>query len=310
MTPPTWPTVAICVPTFRRPEGLRKLLTELARLEYPGRLSVFVVENDGERHEGTAVVAAVATYFPFSLTCVTEVRRGQTFAYNTGFVSAASAFPVPDYVAVLDDDEYPEPNWLRELVATAERHRADVVGGPVLPVFDDPTHWLAQSELYIPLPYTSSGPVDMIYGTGGMLIRRDVLTRYFDEPFSHAFAFTGGSDLDFFRRCRCDGCTFAWAAEARVNETIPRQRTTLSFLIKRGFSIGNDRTRVDRAHATGVRNTAIRWARGLGLVLYGVVLLPVAAFRGRLAVVGRLMDVARGAGRIAAEFNVLYEEYR
>ena len=44
----------------------------------------------------------------------------------------------------------------------------------------------------------------MIYGAGSMLVRRDVLERYLDEPFSHEFAFTGGSDLEFFTRCRRD----------------------------------------------------------------------------------------------------------
>jgi hypothetical protein len=38
--------------------------------------------------------------------------------------------------------------------------------------------------------------------------------------------------------------------------------------------------------------------------------LPFAALRGRTAVVGSLNRAARGAGRIAAEFNVVYEEYR
>ena len=51
----------------------------------------------------------------------------------------------------------------------------------------------------------------MIYGAGSMLVRRDVLERYLDEPFSHEFAFTGGSDLEFFTRCRRDGQSFAWA---------------------------------------------------------------------------------------------------
>ena len=45
----------------------------------------------------------------------------------------------------------------------------------------------------------------MIYGVGSMLIRRRVLECYLDQPFSHDFAFTGGSDLEFFTRCRRDG---------------------------------------------------------------------------------------------------------
>jgi hypothetical protein len=43
---------------------------------------------------------------------------------------------------------------------------------------------------------------------------------------------------------------------------------------------------------------------------FAVLSLPFAALRGRTAVVGSLNRAARGAGRIAAEFNVVYEEYR
>src|SRR6202034_1627400 len=106
--------------------------------------------------------------------------------------------------------EYPDASWLTELVATASQHNADIVGGPVLPVFDDPTHWLARSGIFAPTRY-ASGPVPMIYGAGNMLIRRDVLEHYLDEPFRHDFAFTGGSDEEFFWRCRRDGRRFAWA---------------------------------------------------------------------------------------------------
>ena len=309
MTDLSHPAVNLCIPTFRRPEGLRKLLTEVARLDYPGRLGVFVVENDAEGREGAAVVAAMATNFPFSLTCVHEARRGQTFAYNTGFRAASRAVPTPDYVAVLDDDEYPASNWLIELVAVADRYRADIVGGPVYPVFDDPGSWLAKSGLYQPENYPT-GPLEMIYGAGNMLIRRSALDFYLEEPFSHAYAFTGGSDYEFFTRCRRDGRSFAWAKDARVSETVPRSRTTLAWLVKRGFRKGACNTRIDRVYAAGLPNAARRWAKGLGLVVHGVTLMPAAALRGRRAMAERLFEAARGAGRIAAEFNFHYEEYR
>jgi hypothetical protein len=38
--------------------------------------------------------------------------------------------------------------------------------------------------------------------------------------------------------------------------------------------------------------------------------LPIAALGGRPAIMRSLILAARGSGRIAAEFGVLYEEYR
>jgi hypothetical protein len=184
MSQPIRPAVSLCVPTFRRPDGLRNLLSHVARLDYQGPLSVIVVDNDADQLAGEAVVRAMAPGFPFPLTCVVEPRRGQTYACNTAFAAACRA-PATDYVAVLDDDEYPAPTWLAEMIATAIRYEADIVGGPVFPVFEDPDHWLARGGLYAPRRFVT-GRVEMIYGAGTMLIRRDVLAHYLDEPFSHA----------------------------------------------------------------------------------------------------------------------------
>jgi succinoglycan biosynthesis protein ExoM len=308
MSQPSWPAVTLCIPTFRRPLGLRKLLEHVGRLTYQGKLAVLVVENDEDQRAGEVVVRTMMRDFPFPLSCIVEPKRGQTYAYNRAFASACGRL-TPDYVAVLDDDEYPEPGWLTAMVEAAVAQNADIVGGPVFPVFDDPDHWLSGSGLYEPRRYPS-GRVDMIYGAGNMLIRRDVLALYLDEPFSNAFAFTGGSDYDFFTRCHRDGRSFAWADDARVLETVPRSRISIAWLVRRGFRNGTDRTRIDRKFARGIGGAVRRWVKGGGLVAYGIASLPLAVFRGRSAAVGSLIEAARGAGRIAAEFGILYEEYR
>jgi succinoglycan biosynthesis protein ExoM len=306
---PHSPSVGLFIPTFRRPEGLRKLLAHVARLKYEGTVTVVVIENDAEELAGQSVVGEVSPTFPFALRCVVEHRRGQTYAYNRGFVEAARQPDPPQFVAVLDDDEFPHPNWLTEMVTIAVAYGADLIGGPVFPVFDRPDCWLAKTRLYEPHRYLT-GRVDMIYGAGSMLIRRDVLEQYLDEPFSHDFAFTGGSDFHFFTRCRVDGRSFAWADDAHVFETTPDSRTSLAWLVRRQFRKGNDNTRIDRKFTRGIRHATARWYKGLGLIAYGIVTLPLALFSGRAAAARSLLNAARGVGRIAAEFGVLYEEYR
>jgi glycosyltransferase involved in cell wall biosynthesis len=281
----------------------------LALLRYRGALSVIVVDNDAEHHAGTEIVAEMAPAFPFPLTCIVEARRGQTYAYNRAFLTACRAPEPVDYVAVLDDDEYPEPAWLCEMVTTATALDADIVGGPVLPVFDEPENWLAKGGFYQPRRF-ATGPVEMIYGVGSMLIKRSVLERYLDEPFSHDFAFTGGSDLEFFTRCRRDGRKFAWADEALAFETTPRTRTTLSWLLRRNFRKGTEATRIDRTFHRDLRSRLRRWSRGFAVFAVAIASLPIAALGGRRSVVRSLNMAARGAGRIAAEFNILYEAYR
>jgi glycosyltransferase involved in cell wall biosynthesis len=303
-----WPSIGICIPTFRRPDGLRKLLAHVAKLCYAGPVSIVVVENDAEGRAGLAIVEDLLPSFPLPLRGVIESRRGQTFAYNRGFAELCAA-PAPDFVAVLDDDEYPAPDWLTRLVSIALSCAADIAGGPVLPVFEAPDHWLARSGLYAPARFPT-GPVKYIYGAGNMLIRTAVLHRYLDSPFAEAFAFTGGSDLEFFHRCRRDGRRFAWADDALVFETTPRGRTTMRWLLLRHFRKGSERSRIERAHVAGAAACAVRWGKGLGLLAYGMASLPATGWRGRSAMMASLNAVAAGVGRIAAEFGVLYEEYR
>jgi glycosyltransferase involved in cell wall biosynthesis len=303
------PRVSLCVPTFRRPAGLRKLLSYVAQLDYTGPISVIVVDNDKEGHAGADIVAEFSGSFRFPLICEIEPRRGQTYAYNRAFTHACRATPAPDYIAVLDDDEYPAPNWLTEIITVALEYGIDIVGGPVFPVFDDPRHWLAKSGVYAPTRY-ATGQVPMIYGAGNMLIRRDILEHYLDEPFRHDFAFTGGSDEEFFWRCRRDGRSFAWADNAPVFETMPTSRTNIGYLLHRRFRIGTGATRIERRLKRNFGGAVRGWCKGLGLIGLGILSLPLAVCGGRGAIIRSLLRTARGAGRIAAEFGVLYEEYR
>lgn len=302
------PGVVLCVPSYRRPGGLRKLLRHVAQSAYAGRLRLIVVDNDAGDHRGYDVVREIESSFPLQVDCVIEPERGQTYAYNRAFCLACDCGDEFEYVAVLDDDEYPGPTWLDELIAAASRFDADIVGGPVIPVFTDADHWLAKTRFYGPAQ-RPDGVVDMIHGAGNMLIRRDVLAQYLPAPFANEYEFTGGSDLDFFMRCRRDGRRFAWASKSCVYEDQPATRLTLSWLIRRGFRAGNDLTRANRKYAPGLDQALVRWGKGAGLAVLGALSLPAALF-GRRRLAGSLITIARGIGRLAAEFNWLYYEYR
>ena len=66
MTESPAPHVYLCVPTFRRPEGLRKLLAHVERLAYAGPIDVVVVDNDAEGRAGAAVVEDDGADIPFA----------------------------------------------------------------------------------------------------------------------------------------------------------------------------------------------------------------------------------------------------
>ena len=73
MTGRSLPYVYVCVPTFRRPDGLRKLLAHFERLNYASRVEVIVVDNDAETGAGAAIVEQVSRTFRFPISCVVAV---------------------------------------------------------------------------------------------------------------------------------------------------------------------------------------------------------------------------------------------
>jgi glycosyltransferase involved in cell wall biosynthesis len=87
---PIRPAVSLCIPTFRGPDGLRKVLAHVAKLDYQGPLSVTVVDNNVNRPASEAIVGAMPK-FPFPLTSIVAPRRGWSYAYNAGFAAARTA---------------------------------------------------------------------------------------------------------------------------------------------------------------------------------------------------------------------------
>ena len=139
---------------------------------------------------------------------------------------------------MIDDDEIASPDWLELMVRAAETTGADLVGGPVLPDFDDEgKRGLRRHPAFRPA-YDTSGPVPVIYGCGNCLITRPVFARLADPAFDLRFNFLGGGDTDFFVRCRQAGMKFHWAAEAVISETVPESRTSPGWLALRGLRIG------------------------------------------------------------------------
>jgi GT2 family glycosyltransferase len=71
---------------------------------------------------------------------------------------------------------------------------------------------------------------------GNVLVRRQVLDEL-QGPFDPAFG-SGGEDVDFFRRAIAAGNRFVWCGEATVYETVPVERTRLSFQVRRALLRG------------------------------------------------------------------------
>lgn len=247
--------IVVCIPCFRRPQHLRLTLDSLVSQRTPRAFAVVMVENDTARRESAPVAAEYLARGRLQGVCLVEKRQGNCHAINAAFETAQALFPAATRFLMIDDDEIASPDWLELMVRTAEATGADVVGGPVLPDFDDDSKpWLARHPAFCPA-YDYTGAVPLIYGCGNCLITRAAFERFERPAFDLRFNFLGGGDCDFFVRCRDAGMTFHWTAEAVITETVPQSRTSFSWIARRGLRIGaiNYRVQSKAAPSAGAR---------------------------------------------------------
>ena len=256
--------IVVCIPCFRRPDHLRLTLDSLVDQRTPRSFAVVMVENDAATRASAPVAAEYLAQGKLQGICLVEKRQGNCQAINAAFETAQAIFPAATRFLMIDDDEIASPDWLELMVRTAEATGADVVGGPVLPDFnDDSQPWLARHPAFCPA-YDYTGAVPMIYGCGNCLITRAAFDRLGSPAFDPQFNFLGGGDCDFFYRGRNAGMIFHWSAEAIITETVPQSRTSLGWIARRGLRIGVINYRVRSKAARGAAARVRLFAQTLG----------------------------------------------
>ena len=188
----TIPHISVCICTFKRPEPLKRLLCELNHQKTDGLFtySAVVADND-ELRTGEAAINEIRQALSFPVKYCVEPERGIARARNRVMANAEG-----DYVALIDDDEFPVDDWLLRLLLTIRRYDVDGVLGPVRRYFDrEPPAWLKRSRLYDRAVNPTGMPVFWRGArTGNVLLKLEVFAG--DEaPFN--VEFKAGEDQDF-----------------------------------------------------------------------------------------------------------------
>lgn len=289
--------VAICICTFRRPRELRKLLESLQTLDTTQDVRVFVADNDPQSAEGLRVCQSQnAAGFRWPLKALLAREPGISSARNV-VIEAALADPTVDCLAMLDDDEWVEPDWLTQLLKTRDETKADITAGKVIVVFEGPEEaWRAGCSVYR-LDDGADGVVATLYGAGNILASREALQRLPQPIFDPAFSFTGGEDRHFLKVAKRHGITFARSSRARVYELYPAERATRRWVLDRAYRLGSTEVLSDRRLGMTLAQVARFWMRmplALALDLWKL----VTAQRGAAAI-NALCDLYRDFGRLA-----------
>ncbi len=107
-----------------------------------------------------------------------------------------------EFIAMLDDDEWPEAGWLDAYLHTQAETQADALHGAVIPVFEArPRASVAECDGKASQRGTT-GLCDMICSTANVFLTRACFEDMPKPCFDPAFGLSGGEDRDFFTRLK------------------------------------------------------------------------------------------------------------
>jgi len=165
--------IAVCVCTYKRPQMLQRLLDDLSVQEADGtfEFSIVVADNDPSQ-SAEPVVSAFATRSSVPITYAVEPQQGICRVRNR-----AIEYATGNFIAFIDDDEFPDRRWLLELFRTCNVDGVDGVLGPVLRHFDEtPPQWVIKGNFERRPRHATGFVVDWREGrTGNVLLKRGAL---------------------------------------------------------------------------------------------------------------------------------------
>lgn len=296
-------SVAICIPTFRRPEGLRKLLESLNDLAFvrvvAPTIQIIICDNDPDN--------PIAVKHPnfrewsiHSFTYVIEPKPGVAHVRNRLLDMVPKETGL---LAFVDDDEIVCRHWLDALMEVRQRFEADVVFGPVLACYEQtPPDWMRRGRFHEFGPFQDGTRFDYAI-SGNCLVRHECLSGL---RFDESLGASGGEDQEFFSRLHAAGGVIVSSQDAVIVESVPPARMQIGWLVKRHFRIGTTLARIDRAAG----RMGWRVLKSIARTLAGGWAIIASPLRGFDSAVSGLMQMARGVGGLLGLLGARVRIYR
>jgi succinoglycan biosynthesis protein ExoM len=301
------PSVTIAVLTYLRPEDIVAALPPLLEqaTAYAGDASVLVVDNDPR----ASARSYVEDRFGPLVRYVVEPTPGIAAARNRAIDEITT-----DLLVFIDDDERPRARWLELLVDQYLRFPGTLgVVGRVESLFERPPEpWIVAGGFFDRMT-RHDGEEVFVVATNNLLLDR----RQLDElalRFDVGFGLSGGSDTLFSREARVQGRSFRACPDAVVDDVVPAERITRTWVLKRAYRMGNSWSRTLLVVTDGGLR---RWTTRLRLTLGGAARVVAGAGQRALGVVTGSLPrhaqgtclIYRGAGIVAGAWGHEYAEY-
>jgi GT2 family glycosyltransferase len=213
-----------------------------------------------------------------------------------------------EFIAMLDDDEWPDTDWLDAFLRVQRATGADALHGAVLREFESlPSRWATACHGIAPMRHRS-GIVPALEGSSNVLVRRSCFEGLAKPCFDADFALSGGEDRDFFERLRRQGKRFAWADDAIAHAWVPSSRTSFGWALMRAYRTGNSDMRVFLKHSDSCAELARELLKiaAAALVYPPLVLVSLPFVRTQA---NSLCKLWRAAGKAAALLGKRFDEY-
>ena len=212
-------TVALC--THNHADRLVRTLADLRALRAPDAPWELLFVDNGCT-DGTPELLGHETWpGDWQVRVVREEKLGLSNARNCGLREARG-----DYVIFIDDDETPDPDWLRAFERLVQDHSPDAFGGRISVLFEGERPIWLTDELLGFLGELNRADADveltepgMSFHGGNFGVRRTVGLDIgaFDPDLGRKGSDnTGGEEIDFYRRLREGGFKVWWTPDAVI----------------------------------------------------------------------------------------------
>lgn len=227
-------TVALC--THDHADRLRRTLADLHELQLPEAPWELLIVDNASSDTTAALLAREQWPTGWQVRVVREEKLGLSNARNCALREARG-----DYLIFVDDDETPEPGWLRAFERLIRERAPDAFGGPIEILFEgERPAWLsddllgflgqlnrADTAVLLTEPSTS-------FNGGNFGVRRTVCEQVgaFDPALGRKGTDnTGGEEVDFYRRLLKGGFKVWWTPEAVILHRIQATKLKRSYFL-------------------------------------------------------------------------------
>lgn len=232
------PLISVVVPTYQRPDALRRCLDALTTQELPPEHYEVIVIDDGSDPAVTIDKDQICSLNPI---LARQANQGPAAARNHGAQLARGR-----WLAFTDDDCAPRPSWLCILLGTLEQTPAALVGGQTLNALASNFYAQASQDLvdflYDYFPRAVS--LRPFFTSNNMAVERK---RFLElGGFDASFPFAAAEDRDYSERWTAASGSLVYEPEAKIEHF---QDLTLKQFCTQHHTYGRGAARLSRVRA-------------------------------------------------------------